>query len=270
MPVSRFRQVENGETSDFGLNGEGVLCFRGRVCIPNDSGLKQSILREAHGSPYVIHPGGISYTEIFVKAERQLPSRLLQQVKIPLWMWKRVTMDFKLAKLYMAEIVRLHGVPASIISNRDPRCCTPTCWTKLGERRILGPKLIADTEDKVKLIRDRLKEGFDRQKSYADLKRPIAYQLELPLELERIHDVFHISMLRRYRSDPSHVVPVEEIEVRPDLTIKEEPVQILECDVKVLRKKSVPLVKVLWRNHRVEKAMWELEEAMQHQYPHLF
>ncbi|XP_040930028.1 uncharacterized protein [Gossypium hirsutum] len=56
--VPRFQQVGNGETLDFGLNGKGVLCFRGRVCIPNDSSLRQFILREAHGSPYAMHPGG--------------------------------------------------------------------------------------------------------------------------------------------------------------------------------------------------------------------
>ncbi|XP_052883593.1 receptor-like protein EIX2 [Gossypium arboreum] len=73
--------------------------------------------------------------------------------------------------------------------------------------------------------------------------RSVAYQLELPLELDHIHDVFHISMLRRYCSDPTHIVHVEKIEVRPDLTFEEEPVQILDCDVKVLRRKSIPLVK---------------------------
>ncbi|XP_052874673.1 uncharacterized mitochondrial protein AtMg00860-like [Gossypium arboreum] len=50
-------------------------------------------------------------------------------------------------------------------------CCTPTCWTELDEQRVLGQKLISDTEDKVKLIRDQLKEASDKQKSYADLKR---------------------------------------------------------------------------------------------------
>ncbi|MGF2514102.1 hypothetical protein ACQUWQ_24320, partial [Ralstonia pseudosolanacearum] len=78
---------------------------------------------------------------------------------------------------------------------------------------------------------------------------PVAYQLELPPELQQMHDVFHVSMLRRYRLNPSHVVPVEEVELRPDLSYEEEPIQILERDVKVLRRKSVPLVKVLWRNH---------------------
>ncbi|KAK5785985.1 hypothetical protein PVK06_040609 [Gossypium arboreum] len=195
------------------------------------------------------------------------------------------------------------------------RCQTPSCWTELGERHVLGPELVADTKDKVRLIRDRLKEASDRKKSYADLKRkeieysvgdmvflkvspwkkilrfgkkgklsprfigphrilkrvgPVAYQLELPSELDRIHDVFHVSMLRRYRSDPTHVVPAAKIEVRANLTFEEEPVQILDRDVKVLRRKSVPLVKVLWRNHGREEATWEPEEAMQQQYPHLF
>ncbi|XP_017622067.1 uncharacterized protein LOC108466237 [Gossypium arboreum] len=103
-----------------------------------------------------------------------------------------------------------------------------------------------------------------------DFTESVAYQLELPLELDRIHDVFHVSMLRRYRSDPSHIVSVEEIEVGPDLTIDEELMQILDHDVKVLRKKSVPLDKLFWRNHSSEKATWEPEKAIQKQYPHLF
>ncbi|XP_017628632.1 uncharacterized protein LOC108471541 [Gossypium arboreum] len=51
-----FRQIECGSTTNFGLNSEGVLCFRGRICVPNDADLKQSILREAHSSPYAMHP----------------------------------------------------------------------------------------------------------------------------------------------------------------------------------------------------------------------
>ncbi|XP_017617554.1 uncharacterized protein LOC108462067 [Gossypium arboreum] len=98
----------------------------------------------------------------------------------------------------------------------------------------------------------------------------VANQLELPSELEWIHDVFHVSMLRRYRSNPTHVVPVEEIEVRPDLTFEEELVQILDREVNVLRRKSIPLVKVLWQNHSSEEATWEPEETMRQQDFHLF
>ena len=98
----------------------------------------------------------------------------------------------------------------------------------------------------------------------------VAYRLALPPELEKIHNVFHISMLRRYRSDPSHVVSSEIIELRQDLTYKEEPVEILAREVKELRNKRIPLVKVLWRNHKTEEAMWESEETMRQQYPQLF
>ena len=83
---------------------------------------------------------------------------------------------------------------------------------------------------------------------------PVAYRLALPSELERIHNVFHVSMLRRYKSNPSHVVSLEIIELRPDLTYEEDPVEILAPEVKELRKKRIPLVKVLWRNHKTEEA----------------
>ena len=68
----------------------------------------------------------------------------------------------------------------------------------------------------------------------------VAYRLALPPELEKIHNVFHVSMLRRYRSDPSHVVSSEMIEVRLDLTYEEEPVEIFAREVKELRKKPIP------------------------------
>ena len=73
----------------------------------------------------------------------------------------------------------------------------------------------------------------------------VAYRLVLPPELEKIHNFFHISMLRRYRSDPSHVVSSKIIKLLPDLTYKEEPVEILSREVKGLRNKRIPLVKVL-------------------------
>ena len=83
---------------------------------------------------------------------------------------------------------------------------------------------------------------------------PVAYHLALPSKLKKIHNVFHVSMLRRYISDLSHVVSSETIELRPYLTYKEEPVEILAREVKKLRNKKIPLVKVLWRNHKTEEA----------------
>ena len=77
-------------------------------------------------------------------------------------------------------------------------------------------------------------------------------------------------MLRRYRSDLSHVVPSKVIELRPDLTYEEELVEILAREVKEFRIKRIPLVKVLRINHKIEEATGESEETMHQQYQKLF
>ena len=84
---------------------------------------------------------------------------------------------------------------------------------------------------------------------------PVAYRLALPPDLEKIHDMFHASMLRRYRSNPSHVVSSETIELRPDLTYEEEPVEILAREVKELRNKKIPLVKCYGETIRLKKPL---------------
>ena len=98
----------------------------------------------------------------------------------------------------------------------------------------------------------------------------VAYRLDLSEELFRVHNVFHISMLRKYISDPSHVLEAPEIELRDDLSYEEQPVQILDREEKELRNKTISLVKVLWRNHLVEETTWKREDQMRSQYPHLF
>ena len=85
-----------------------------------------------------------------------------------------------------------------------------------------------------------------------------------------MHNVFHVSMLRRYVSDPSHVIPHQPLQINPNLTYDEVPVTILDWEDKVLRNKTVRMVKVLWRNHSVEKATWETKKRMRDMYPRLF
>ena len=98
----------------------------------------------------------------------------------------------------------------------------------------------------------------------------MAYRLEFPSDLDRIHDVFHVSMLRKYIPDPSHVLTEQPVEIQENLTYEEKPVQILDRREQVLRNKTIPLVKVLWRSHTIEEATWEPKAQMRHQYPHLF
>ena len=78
---------------------------------------------------------------------------------------------------------------------------------------------------------------------------PVAYRLALPPELAKLHDVFHVSMLWRYRSDPSHILPVQDIQVQEDFTFDKESKAILDREIRQLRNKQVPLVKVLWQHH---------------------
>ena len=87
--------------------------------------------------------------------------------------------------------------------------------------------------------------------SYEILERIglVAYRLAVPPELSKLDDVFRVSRLRRYCSDESHIVPVQEIQVQEDLSYDEEPKAILAREVKQLRNKQVPLVKVLWQHH---------------------
>ncbi|KAG8492234.1 hypothetical protein CXB51_009908 [Gossypium anomalum] len=336
--------------SKFWIDVNDYLRFRNRLCVPRNPELIQLVLSESHSSRFSVHPE--------IKAEHQVPSGLLQPIMIPEWKWHRVTMDFvsglplslrkkdsiwvvvyrltklahfilvqsdfsldKLAKLYISDIVRLHGIPLSIMSDRDPRftsrfwkslqdalgtklhfstvfhpqtdgqseriiqiledmlrCCilefealygrkcrTPLYWSELSENKIYGVDLIKETEQKGKLS-----PRFIRPYEIIERVGPVAYRLRLPSELEKIHNVFHVSMLRRYRSNPSHVISPSNIEIQSDMTYEEKPIRILSCEIKELRNKRIPLVKVLWHRHRVEEATWEPEDAMKQQNPNLF
>ncbi|XP_074298187.1 uncharacterized protein LOC141629012 [Silene latifolia] len=98
----------------------------------------------------------------------------------------------------------------------------------------------------------------------------VGYQLALQPTLDRVHNVFHVSQLRRYVTDPTHVLEVEHIELDEELTYVETPKEILDQKVRKTRKGETVLLKVSWSNHKVENATWEAEEAMKECYPHLF
>ena len=88
----------------------------------------------------------------------------------------------------------------------------------------------------------------------------VAYELELPMEMNMVHPVFHVPMLGKCVGGPSVIVPLKVVGVVEDkLTYEEVPVEILDRQVKWLRNKDVASVKVLWRNHQVESATWEAE-----------
>ncbi|KAK2403361.1 hypothetical protein QL285_052808 [Trifolium repens] len=369
------------------------------------------------------------------KIEHQRPAGMLQSLDIPEWKWDSISMDFitglpktrrkhdsiwvivdrltksahflpvrttdtaaKLTDIYIAEIVRLHGIPSSIVSDRDPkftshfwrtlhealgtklrlssayhpqtdgqtertnqsledllracvlddrgswddvlplieftynnsfhasigmapyealygrRCQTPLCWYQDGESMIVGPEMVQQTTDKVRKIRAMMKVAQDRHKSYADRRRrplefeegdhvflrvtpttgvgralkakkltpkfigpyqilervgKVAYRIALPPVLSLIHDVFHVSQLRKYTPDPSHVITPDDIQLRDNLSFEVPPIKIADRKMKRLRTKEIPLVKVIW-NEATGDTTWELESKMKELYPSLF
>ena len=98
----------------------------------------------------------------------------------------------------------------------------------------------------------------------------VAYRLALTPSMSGVHEVFHISMLRRYTIDPTHVVDWGEIDVDTDGNFKEGPVCILDSRDQVFRRKTMRLVRVLWQHRGVEEATWEREDTMRAAYPFLF
>ena len=305
----------------------------------------------------------------------------------------------KLAEIYIEQIVRLHGVPSSIVSDRDPRftskfweslqdalgtklrlssayhpqtdgqtertiqsledllracvleqgvswieclplieftynnsfhssigmapfealygrrCRTPLCWYESGESALLGLEVVQETTKKVKMIQEKMRASQSRQKSYHDKRRKdiefqvgdhfflrvnpitgvgralkcrkltprfvgpfeivekvgiVAYMIALPPSLSNLHDVFHVSQLRKYVYDVSHVIQVDDLEVRDNLTVETWPVRIDDREVKRLRGKEVVLVKVIWVGRTGESATCESESRMRAAYPELF
>ena len=108
-------------------------------------------------------------------------------------------------------------------------------------------------------------------RSFEILKRigPVAYKFALPPFLLRVHDVFHVSMLRNYMTDPIHVIDYEPFQLNKDLSYEEKPIRILAREVKAQRNRDIAFVKILWWNHHIEEVTWEREDKIRGKYPEL-
>jgi len=98
----------------------------------------------------------------------------------------------------------------------------------------------------------------------------VAYRLALPPRLSGIHDVFHVSMLKKYEPDPSHVLEWSELELEADASYGEKPIRVIDSREKTLRGKTIRLVRVLWNNFGSEESTWEREDEMREKHPELF
>ncbi|GKE02971.1 putative reverse transcriptase domain-containing protein [Tanacetum coccineum] len=168
------------------------------------------------------------------------------------------------------------------------KCRSPICWTKVGDLQLTGLEIIHETTEKIMQIRQCLQAARDRQRSYANVRRKplefqvrdrvmlkvsprkVAYKLELPEELSNVHNTFHISNLKKCLSDESLVILMKELRLNDKLNFVEEPVEIMDREVKQLKQSRIPIVKVRWNSKRGPEFMWEREDQIRAKYPHLF
>ncbi|XP_070681185.1 uncharacterized protein [Malus domestica] len=316
--------VSRGKKKDLRIwESDGMLMQGSRMYVPNITELKKDILDEAHISAYAMHPEStkmyhtirlsttglealgsrLHYSTTYHPQTDGQSERTIQTLEDMLrssvlqfgdaWHKRLDLMEFAYNNNYHSSIGMSH-----FKALYGKSCHTPLCWLEVGERVLVGPKIVDETTQNIQVIKANLK-AQDRQKSLVDkhatdrvykvgdwvfLKLSlwkgvvwfgkkgklslryigpyqitervgeVAYRLKLPSELSQVHDVFHVSMFRHYVSDPAHVIPPQTLEINPDLTYDEEPVTILDWKDKVLRNKTIRMVKVLWRNHSIDEA----------------
>lgn len=139
----------------------------------------------------------------------------------------------------------------------------------------VGDKVLLKNSPTKGVVRFRRKSGKLSPRFIGPFKilervRRVGYCLALPLNLSRIHDVFHISMLRKYVHDESHIIDYSDIKLREKVTYPGRPFRILDHRTKQLQNKEIGLVKKQWNHHDENEASWELESEMREKYPEIF
>ncbi|KAI3826809.1 hypothetical protein L1987_00865 [Smallanthus sonchifolius] len=159
------------------------------------------------------------------------------------------------------------------------KCRSPICWNEIGEAQITGPELIQETSDKILQIRDNIRVARSRQKSYADKRRkPLEFQVgDLVLlkvspwkALNNVHPTFHVSNLKKCLADENLHIPLDDVRIDETMHFVEKPVEIMDREIKQLKRSRIPIVKVHWDSKRGPEFTWEREDQMKLKYPHLF
>nr|GFC37799.1 putative reverse transcriptase domain-containing protein [Tanacetum cinerariifolium] len=170
------------------------------------------------------------------------------------------------------------------------KCRSPVCWAEVGDAQLTCLEIIQEITDKIVQIKQRLQASRDHQKSYADVRRKplefqvgdkvmlkvlakvgtVAYRLELPQQLSRVHSTFHVSNLKKCLSDESLTIPLDELHIDDKLRFVEEPVEIIDREIKRLRQTRIPIIKVRWNSKRGPEFTWERKDQFKKKYPHLF
>ncbi|GKB50640.1 putative reverse transcriptase domain-containing protein [Tanacetum coccineum] len=144
------------------------------------------------------------------------------------------------------------------------KCRSPVCWAEVVDVQLTGPEIIYETTKKI------LNPRYIGPFKILDRVGLVAYTLELPKELSNFHNIFHISNLKKCLSDEFLIIPMKELWLDDKLNFVEEPVEIMDREVKQLKQSRIPIVKVRWNSKRGPEFTWEHEDQIRAKYPHLF
>nr|GEX14935.1 putative reverse transcriptase domain-containing protein [Tanacetum cinerariifolium] len=166
------------------------------------------------------------------------------------------------------------------------KCRSPVCWDEVGNAQLTGPNIIHETTKKIVQIKQRIQAARDRQKSYADVRKlkpryigpfkvlakvgTVAYRLELPKQLIRVYSTFYVPNLKKCLSDKPLAILLDEIHIDEKLRFIEEPLEIMEREVKQLKQTRIPIIKVRWNSRRGPEFTWKGEDQFRKKYPQLF
>ncbi|GJZ23716.1 putative reverse transcriptase domain-containing protein [Tanacetum coccineum] len=259
MLIENSKDLAKPKKEKLEPRADETQCLNNRSWLPCYGDLRTLIMHESHKSKYSVHPGSdkmyqdmkqlywwpnmkaniATYVSKYltclkVKVEHQKPSGLLVQLEIPQW-----------------------NCPFEALYGR--KCRSPVCWAEVGDAQLTGPELIHETTEKIVQIKQRIQAAHDCQKSYADVRRKplefqvgdrvmlkvlakvgtIAYRLELPQQLSRVHSTFHVSNLKKCLSDEPLAVLLDEVHIDDKLCFVEELVEIMDREVKRLKQSRV-------------------------------
>ncbi|GKA46300.1 putative reverse transcriptase domain-containing protein [Tanacetum coccineum] len=266
-----------GMDKSFEIRPNGTCCIKNRSWLPLFGGLRDLIMHESHKSKYSIHP---------------VSDKMYQDLKKLYW-WpnmKAIITEyvgkcltcFRVKAEYFGKGWEKHLPLVEFSYNNSYHASIKAAPFERSYANVRRKPLEFQVGDRVMLKvsprkgiirfgkRGKLNPRYIRP--FKILKRvgPVAYKLELPEELRNVHNTFHVSNLKKCLSDESLVIPTKELRLDDKLNFVEEPVEIIDREVKQLRQSHIPIIKVKWNSKRGPEFMWEREDQIRAKYPHLF
>nr|GEV36943.1 retrovirus-related Pol polyprotein from transposon TNT 1-94 [Tanacetum cinerariifolium] len=239
-------------------HAKGTLCLNNRSWIMCFGDLRALIMHESHKSKE--DDTLEKLTRQYLK-EKSLNKALGTQLDMSITYHPETDGQSERTIRTLEDMLRA----ASFEALYGRKCRSPICWAEVGDRQLTGPEIIHDITEKIVQIRSRIQAASDRQKSYADVRRKplefpvedkvmlkisakvgtVAYRLELPEQLSRVHNTFHVSKLKKCMADEPLAILLNEIQVDNKLNFIEKPVEIMNREVKRQKQSRTRIVKQL-------------------------